>query len=76
MQHSYCLICTSRYIIEQEEHKCPQCRCSFHGDPCSIEKTVYEVIEEDKILYEQARSQIIEMVAKYNSKAAYFLGLE
>lgn len=51
IQHSYCIICTSRYIIEQEEHKCPQCRCEFHGDPGSIEKVVYEVIEEDKILY-------------------------
>lgn len=59
MKHAFCPICTSKYIIEKEEHICPICRRSFHGSKNSLEKNVYEVIEEDKILYDQARAQII-----------------
>jgi hypothetical protein len=37
---------------------------------------MYEVIEEDKILYETARSQIIECIAKRNNNAVRAVQLE
>lgn len=75
-KHSFCPLCTSKYIIEKDEHICPYCRRSFHGNKSSIEKTLYEVIEGDKVLYDQARSQIIEMVTKYNVNVVRILRME
>lgn len=38
-----------------------------------MQKTFYAVIEEDKVVYEEARSMILEHLAKYNSKVINML---
>lgn len=71
--HAYCDACTIKYIIEQEERRCPECRREFTGDRTEVQKTFYAVIEEDKVVYEEARSMILEHLAKYNSKVINML---
>jgi len=38
-----------------------------------LKKTFYEVIEEEKVLYEEARSQILENIAVQNINAVRLL---
>lgn len=74
-QHSYCATCTQRYIIEQEEHKCPQCRTEFAGNRDTIKRSFYELIEEDRVVFEEARGMVVELLGKYNSRVARSLAL-
>lgn len=75
IQHSYCAACTSKYIIEKEEHRCPQCRTEFSGSRESVQRSFYEVIEEDKVVFEEVRTIILDYLAKYNLRALRMLAL-
>lgn len=74
-QHSYCAACTSAYIIEKEEHRCPTCRTEFSGSRESVQRSFYEVIEEDKVVFEEVRTIVLDYLAKYNSRALRTLAL-
>lgn len=67
-QHCFCATCTQRYIIEQEEHKCPTCRTEFAGSRDTIKRSFYELIEEDREVFEEARGIVLEMLGKYNTR--------
>ena len=67
IQHAYCRDCATKFVAEQEDHKCPQCRMEYEGSPTDIKKSFFEVIEEEAPLYEQARNMIVGYLGKYNS---------
>lgn len=73
-QHSYCAACTSKYIIEKEEHRCPTCRTEFSGSRESVQRSFYEVIEEDKVVFEEVRTIVLDYLGKYNARALRMLG--
>ena len=51
IQHSYCRECAVKFVAEQEDHRCPQCRMEYEGSPDAIESSFFQVYEEDGPLY-------------------------
>lgn len=67
IKHSYCRECLDKFVLNQEEKKCPQCRKEFNEPKQIIERKLAEIVDHDeKDIMNQIRTNIKEFLRRTN----------